>query len=563
MKGMARLRILILGGYGTFGGRLAQLLADEPRLTLIIAGRSRRKADAFCASLPFEAETVPLSFDRDGDAEAQIAAIKPDIVVDATGPFQFYGNFPYRVVQACLSLEIDYLDLADGSDFVSGVEEFDADAKARRVSILSGVSSFPVLTAAVVAALSEDFTRIETVVGGIAPSPYAGVGLNVIRAIAGYAGQPVRLVRNGRRATGYALTEAMRYTIAPPGLLPLHNIRFSLVDVPDLQVLPALWPTLNTVWMGAGPVPEILHRALNGLAWLVRIRLLPSLSPFATIFRHAINILRWGEHRGGMFVRVEGMSRDGTPTERSWHLLAEGDDGPLIPSMAAEAIIRKRLTGTRPAPGARPAARDLTLADYDALFARRTIRTGRRGAQSGREIFLYRRILGDAWTQLPEPVRAMHSLTGRMTATGMATVERGTGLLAHLVARMFGFPPPGADIPVSVTFEARDGAEVWHRDFAGTSFASVQNQGSGRSAWLVDERFGPFTFGLALVLDEGRLRLVVRRWRILGLPLPLRMAPSGNSYEAAEDGRFRFHVEIAHPLTGLIVRYHGWLVPAP
>ena len=31
--------------------------------------------------------------------------------------------------------------------------------------------------------------------------------------------------------------------------------------------------------------------------------------------------------------------------------------------------------------------------------------------------------------------------------------------------------------------------------------------------------------------------------------------------ESAEDGRFNFHVEISHPLTGLIVRYRGWLVP--
>ncbi len=41
-----RLELLILGGYGTFGGRLAQLLVDEARLTLIIAGRSRAKAQA-------------------------------------------------------------------------------------------------------------------------------------------------------------------------------------------------------------------------------------------------------------------------------------------------------------------------------------------------------------------------------------------------------------------------------------------------------------------------------------------------------------------------------------
>src|SRR5690242_2489778 len=44
----AAMKVLILGGYGTFGGRLAQLLADEARLTLIIAGRSRAKAQAFC-----------------------------------------------------------------------------------------------------------------------------------------------------------------------------------------------------------------------------------------------------------------------------------------------------------------------------------------------------------------------------------------------------------------------------------------------------------------------------------------------------------------------------------
>jgi hypothetical protein len=35
-----RLSLLIIGGYGTFGGRLARLLGDEPRLRLLIAGRS-------------------------------------------------------------------------------------------------------------------------------------------------------------------------------------------------------------------------------------------------------------------------------------------------------------------------------------------------------------------------------------------------------------------------------------------------------------------------------------------------------------------------------------------
>ena len=56
------MRLLIVGGYGVFGGRLARLLSDEPRLTLIVAGRSLAKAQAFCATtLPGAAcEAAPL-----------------------------------------------------------------------------------------------------------------------------------------------------------------------------------------------------------------------------------------------------------------------------------------------------------------------------------------------------------------------------------------------------------------------------------------------------------------------------------------------------------------------
>lgn len=178
-----RLKVLIIGGYGTFGGRLAHLLADEPRLTLMIAGRSKEKARVFCGTLPSQAETMSLGFDREGDVEAQLRAAAPDIVVDASGPFQVYGN-PYRVVTACLALGIDYLDLADGTQFVRGIAQFDAPANDRGVFVLAGVSSFPVLTAAVVRQLSIGMTRVDRIAGGIAPSPYAGVGLNVIRAIA-------------------------------------------------------------------------------------------------------------------------------------------------------------------------------------------------------------------------------------------------------------------------------------------------------------------------------------------------------------------------------------------
>lgn len=557
-----RLKILILGGYGVFGGRIVQLLEDEPRLTLIVAGRSLDRAAAYCAGrTAARAVLVPATVDRDGDIAAQLATLAPDMLVDASGPFQAYGKGGYRVIEACIAQAVNYLDLADGSGFVAGVAAFDPAARAAGLYVLSGVSSFPVLTAAVVRRLSADMARVDTIRGGIAPSPFAGVGENVIRAIAGYAGQIVPVRRDGRDATGHPLTEQVRVTIAPPGRVPLRSTLFSLVDVPDLRTLAELWPQVRTIWMGAGPVPEVLHRALVALAWLVRMRLLPSLSPLAPLMHFATNRWRWGEHRGGMLVAVEGADGAGRPMRLSWHLLAEGDDGPLIPAMAVEALVRKALAGRPPAPGARAAARDLELDDYERLFAGRTIYSGVRDDGPADLTPLYARLLGDAWDQLPNEVRALHDFATTASVSGRASVERGRNPLARLAGLIMGFPRASADTPASVRFVQAGGVETWTRTFGDQTFSSRQFAGRGRSDRLLCERFGPLTFGMALVVGDGRLSLVLRRWSVFGLPLPMILCPRSNAYERAQDGRFHFHVEISHPLTGLIVRYRGWLAP--
>ncbi|MGO4337984.1 DUF4166 domain-containing protein [Labrys sp. KB_33_2] len=558
------LRVLIVGGYGIFGGRLAELLADAPRLTLIIAGRSLAKAEFFCASRPVRARLSPAQFDREQPHEPQLQALKPDIVVDASGPFQGYGKEPYRLIEAAIACGADYFDFSDGAAFVRGVTSLDAAARQRGVTILSGVSSFPVLTAAVVRHLAGAFSRIETIRAGIAPSPHAIVGENVLKAIASYAGQAVPARRRGQTLLVHPLTETCRFTIAPPGRMPLSNTLFSLVEVPDLLLLADLWPGVRSVWVGAGPRPEILHRCLIGLSLLVRGKILPSLRPLAGLFLWANRMLRWGPHRGGMFVEVAGSGHRGEPLTRSWHLTAEGDDGPYIPAMAIEALIRRRLDGIRPEPGARPATGALALADYDRVLAGRAFAHGTRDVTAEASLPLYPRVLGSAYRDLPPAIQALHRHEASHSVSGRASVERGKGLLSRLVGALVGFPEAGADVPVRVSFEIGrsqgSSQEIWRREFAGRRFRSVQTAGRGRSAGLIDERFGPFSFGLALLAEDGTLKLVVRNWRFLGLPLPRFLAPYGNSFESAEDGRFNFHVEIAHPLLGLIVRYKGWLV---
>jgi hypothetical protein len=259
-----------------------------------------------------------------------------------------------------------------------------------------------------------------------------------------------------------------------------------------------------------------------------------------------------------MFVEVEGSDSGGLPVKRSWHLLAEGDDGPLIPSMAVEAIIRRMLQGQQPEPGARAAVRDVELEDYERLFAGRTIHTGVRDERDGPT--LYRRALGTSWNAVPTEVRALHD--GVTSAEGRASVERGTGLLSRIAGFLFGFPKAGTEVPLRVDFVLSPSGETWTRRFDGRSFSSRQFMGTGRSDHLLCERFGPLTFAIALVPDGGRMHLVLRRWTAFGVPMPAWLCPRSATFETGEDGRFRFHVEISHPLTGLVVRYQGWLKPS-
>jgi hypothetical protein len=240
-------------------------------------------------------------------------------------------------------------------------------------------------------------------------------------------------------------------------------------------------------------------------------------------------------------------------------MLAEGDAGPLIPSMAIEAIIRKCLAGDVPAPGARSAHHALELGDYEEMFARRGISTGIREDTTGS---LYCRALGGAYATLPARIRELHDFESTGRYQGRAEIKGPTNPFARFVAALFGFPPAGSDVPVTLRLSRTGGVETWDRSFAGRALSSTQELGRGRYDGLIVERFGPMRFGMAAVVEDNRLRLIIRRWDLLGLPLPRALLPRVDAGEHADDGRFHFLVDIAAPLLGRLVRYEGWLEPA-
>jgi len=388
-----------------------------------------------------------------------------------------------------------------------------------------------VLTAAAVRRLAVGMTKVKAIRGGIALSPYAGVGENVIRAIAGYAGRPIRRKRNGVFCDGYPLTEHLRYSIAPPGRVPLHNKDVFAGGRTGLASAHCALAGGGRDLDGAAPVPEALHRMLAALAWLVRVRLVPTLSPIAPLMHFMTNHVRWGEHRGGMFVEVEGTAASGARLKRAWHLIAEGNDGPLIPAMAVEAIVRNALHGLSPPAGARAAVRDLELDAYERLFGARTISTGIRGDDTSGTASLYASIWAKRGAIYPQKSATCMTLAKPQRRKG-ARAERGRSVLARIAATIIGFPPTNLDVPVRVQFDAANGVETWTRTFGSDCFRSRQFAGSGRSEHLLCERFGALTFAMALVVSAGRLLLVLRRWTIFGLPLPMWLCPARNPMRA-------------------------------
>ena len=536
-------RVLVLGGYGGFGGRISQRLAAAGH-EVIVAGRNEAKARVFCGGDP---ALVPALVDRVAVAKA-LAEHRPDTLVDASGPFQALDHV---VPRACIEAGVNYLDIADGRAFVCGIAGLDAAAKAAGVIVISGASSVPALSGAVVRQLTAGMTRVDAVEMAISASNRAAAGPAVAASILSQTGQTLR-VWLGRRWTtcfGWQSLERVRFEIE--GQCPIAGRLVGLVDVPDLELLPARLPGRPAIVFRAGTELTFQNLALWFASWPVRWRIVRSLTPFARLLRPLQRLTaKLGSDRSAMVVRVFGRIGD-KRLERRWTLIANDGDGPEIPTLSIVPLVARIVEGSEP-PGARDAGQCLSLTDYQPAFDRLSIvsQTSDYGASSP----LYARVMGTDFDRLPSSVRAMHDVLRDGGASGSAKVTGASSPVATLIARMIGFPREGT-YAAHVHFIERDGVERWTRTFGEHSFQSELSQ---RGGCLV-ERFGSLRFAFDLALNLDGLTMVMRRWWLGPLPMPLALAPRSPAREWEESGRFHFDVPITLPLIGTLVHYRGWL----
>lgn len=523
------MKVLVIGGTGAFGALLCDLLHRDGH-AVTVATRTRPTAMKF----------PHLLFDRNGPLDGVIGF---DVIVDAAGPFHAYGNDPYRIARAAIATGAHYFDLSDNADFCQGIGGLDTQAKAAGVAVVSGMSSVPAISSAVVTALCDGQTPL-MIESAIMPGNKAPRGRSVVASILNQTGMPYEITQGGKPATVRSWSDPRRYDFG------VGQRQAWRIEVPDQRLFPTHFNCPNVTFR-AGLELGVMRYGLAALS-LVRGRIgfaIPNW--FVSAMMTAAKILApLGSDVGGMLVSVTLPNESGF-IRKTWKMLAKNGDGPYTPTIAVRAACRDLSKMQR---GAYPAISAVSLNAINPCFDDLDITTS---ISQTPAIPPFRAVLGAAFDDLNKAVRETHDAVIPRRYSGKATVTRGTGPLARVAAALFGFPCTSVDIPVTVTKTPNAKGETWVRAFGPSVFKSHLSQ----TARGMRERFGIFAFDLDLTVAGETLQFPVKGGRCLGVAIPRFLLPRSEATEYVEDGRFHFDVHLKAPTGATLVHYRGWLDP--
>lgn len=353
-----RFSILIVGSTGAFGTKIAELLARDGDVDLVLAGRTAARlaaqAEALSTSIGRTVRTAVLDANRIGSDD--LKPLGADLVINASGPYQ---GRDYGLARAALAARCHYIDLADARNFVVGFRTLDDDARAAGVLAVSGASSVPGISSAVVAHHRDAFAGLQMIDIAISPGNAFDPGVATVASVLGGVGQPIRVLRDSEWRTVYGWQGLRRLRFGTAGRRWL-----GYVNVPDLDLFPAHGVSLRTVRFQAGLEVPMFHLGLWCASWLVRWGLVSSLVPLAPrllAIKRAFH--RLGSDRGGMTVKMRGLGHEGTPKAITWLLVAESNHGPYVPALTAVALARRLASGVETRRGALPCHGIVSLAD--------------------------------------------------------------------------------------------------------------------------------------------------------------------------------------------------------
>lgn len=325
--------VLVLGGYGNFGKRICRALVAKG-IGVIIAGRCESKANSLKNEIGSNLASIAV-FDANKDLDLWLKKLKPKVAINTCGPFQMAD---YGVAEICAANNTHYIDLADGRGFVCGISALDEMARKANIAIISGASTVPTLSSAVLEAFKGEFSSIESMRFGIAPGQKAERGLATTIGILSYVGKPLLPYAGHKNPYGWQDAYVQK--------LPMIGNRYMAnCDIPDLDLLPQKYD-IKSIQFSAGLELGILHFGLWWFSYLVRglgaIGINIDLSRYGEFFYNAAKWFdRFGSDDGGMFIIISGKDQNGAKLVKKWYIIAKNGDGPQIPTIPAIILAHK------------------------------------------------------------------------------------------------------------------------------------------------------------------------------------------------------------------------------
>ena len=354
-------RVVVLGGAGHFGSRICRSLADEAGIEIIVAGRNLARSQAYAEVLRGRAKANLYAVQLDhsaADFEERLSSLDPTVVVNTAGPFQ---GQDYRVARACIACTSHYLDLADGREFVASFGQLDGLARRQNVLLVSGASTLPAVSSAVIEKFRSRFETIRGIEISIAPANKTPRGAGTIAAVLSYCGKPFQWLRDGRWETAYGWQDLKTHNYPSLGRRWL-----GACDVPDLTLFPKHYPDVETVTFHAALELAWQQFGLWAMAWPVRLDLMTDWSKHVKWFKRMSDRFEsMGTDTGGMHVRIWGDDSEQRSRSLTWYLTAHRNHGPEIPCVPAILLTRRLIRGETARRGAHPCIEFITLDEFD------------------------------------------------------------------------------------------------------------------------------------------------------------------------------------------------------
>ncbi len=254
-------QVLILGGQGRIGRRVAADLVTHTNAKVTVTGRSQRSKPTL--ALGSQVQALELELDDRDKLTASIHALQTDdrqqrnVVVHCAGPFHHRDG---RVLEACIAAGVNYVDVSDHPSYTRTAIAYREAAAAAGITAIVNTGIFPGISNSMVRQSIEQLDTADTVHLSYVVAGSGGAGVTVMRTTFLGLQRPFQAWLKGRwqMVKPYSDREVVEF---PP---PYGRVGVYWFDVPEAFTIPSAFP-VKTVMTKFGTVPDFY----NFLTWSV------------------------------------------------------------------------------------------------------------------------------------------------------------------------------------------------------------------------------------------------------------------------------------------------------